>query len=134
MKFIVDNILPLGLALTSGVALLLPSLLKRGAKVSLLEATQLINQGKSLILDVRAPDEFAVGHLRDSKNIALTELPQKLAEIAKFKSKRVIAVCQTGTRSSKAVALLKNAGFSEACSLDGGLEAWQGQGLPIAKL
>lgn len=133
MKFIIDNIFLFGLAVMSGAALLLPGLLRRGAKVSLLEATRLINQGKTLILDVREPAEFSAGHLRDAKNIPLAQLPQTLAEIEKFKSKPVVVVCQSGPRSSKATALLKNAGFNEAVSLDGGIEAWQGQGLPVAK-
>ena len=133
MKFILENISLFGLAILSGGALLLPGLLRRGSKVSLLQATQIINQGKALILDVREPDELAAGHLRDAKNISLKTLPAKLGELEKFKSKPVIVVCATGTRSSGATARLKKAGFSEAVSLDGGMAAWQAQGLPIVK-
>jgi rhodanese-related sulfurtransferase len=133
VKFILENISLFGLAILSGGALLLPGLLRRGSKVSLLQATQIINQGKALILDVREPDEFAAGHLRDAKNISLKTLPAKLGELEKFKSKPVIVVCATGTRSSGATARLKKAGFSEAVSLDGGMAAWQAQSLPIVK-
>ncbi len=133
VNFIIEHYLLVGLAITSGTALLLPSLLRQGAKVSSLQATQLINQGKSLILDVREPAEFATGHLRDAKNIALAELPKKLDELAKFKAKPVIVVCQSGVKSAKATALLKNAGFTEAVSLNGGVAAWQEQGLPMTK-
>ncbi|NMM37412.1 MAG: rhodanese-like domain-containing protein [Glaciimonas sp.] len=133
MKFILENISLFGLALFSGGALLVPGLLRRGSKVSLLQATQIINQGKALILDVREPDEFAAGHLRDAKNISQKILPSKLGEIEKFKSKPVIVVCATGTRSASATARLKKAGFSEAVSLDGGMTAWQAQSLPTVK-
>lgn len=133
MKFILENISFIGLALLSGGALLLPGLLRRGSKVTLLQATQIINQGKALILDVREPAEFAAGHLRDAKNISLKTLPAKLGELEKFKSKPVIVVCATGTRSSSATAQLKKAGFSEAVSLNGGMVAWQEQNLPIVK-
>ncbi|NMM26610.1 MAG: rhodanese-like domain-containing protein [Glaciimonas sp.] len=133
MKFILENISLFGLALLSGGALLVPGLLRRGSKVSLLQATQIINQGKALILDVREPDEFAAGHLRDAKNISQKILPSKLGEIEKFKSKPVIVVCATGTRSASATARLKKAGFSEAVSLDGGMTAWQAQSLPTVK-
>lgn len=133
MKFLIDNIWLIGIALVSGGALLWPSLQRRGDKVSTLQATQLINQGKSVILDVREPSEFAAGHLRDAKNIPLKELSNRTSELDKFKSKAVIVVCQTGTRSGKAVAQLKKAGFAEAFSLEGGISAWQAQGLPMAK-
>lgn len=133
MKFFIDNIWLIALVLVSGGALLWPNLQRRGSKVSLLQATQLINQGKSVILDVREPDAFAAGHLRDAKNIPLKELPNRLGELDKFKSKAVVAVCQTGVQSAKAAAQLKKAGFNEVFSLDGGIAAWQAQGLPTTK-
>lgn len=133
MKFIIDNIWLIALILLSGGALLWPNLQRRGNKVSPLQATQLINQGKTLIVDVREPAEFAAGHLRDAKNIPLKELPARLGELEKFKTKPVILVCASGVRSAKAAAQLKSAGFDEAYSLNGGLSAWQAQGLPTAR-
>ncbi|HZW11752.1 MAG TPA: rhodanese-like domain-containing protein [Noviherbaspirillum sp.] len=133
MNFFIDNIWLIALVLVSGGALLWPSLQRRGEKVSVLQATQLINQGKGVILDVREPDAFAAGHLRDAKNIPLKDLPNRLGELEKFKSKAVIVVCQTGVQSAKAAAQLKKAGFNEAFSLNGGIAAWQAQGLPTTK-
>lgn len=132
MKFFIDNIWLIGIALVSGGALLLP-VLRRGRSISILQATQLINQGKGVIVDVREPGEFAAGHLRDAKNIPLKELSNRIGELDKFKSKAVIVMCQAGTRSAKAAAQLRKAGFAEAFSLDGGIAAWQAQGLPVAK-
>lgn len=133
MKFIIDNIWLFGLVLVSGGALVWPALQRRGEKVSLLQATQLINQGKTVIVDVRDPAEFATSHLPDARNIPLSELSKRSAELDKFKSKAVIVVCQSGVRSSKAASQLKSAGFGEVYSLNGGLAAWQAQGLPTAK-
>ncbi len=133
MKFIIDNIWLFGLVLLSGGALAWPGLQRRGEKVSLLQATQLINQGKTVIVDVRNPADFAAAHLLDARNIPLKELSNRVAELDKFKSKAVIVVCHSGVQSSKAVAQLKSAGFSEVYSLSGGLLAWQAQGLPTAK-
>ena len=133
MKFFIDNIFILALVLLSGGALLVPAVMRRGAKVSLLQATQLMNQGKTLVLDVRTPAEFSAGHVRDAKNIALNELAGKLAELEKYKDKPVIVVCQSGIRSTKALTLLKKAGFNHAVSLDGGMADWHKQGLPSVK-
>jgi rhodanese-related sulfurtransferase len=133
VKFFIDNIWLIALALASGGALLWPNLQRRGAKVSPLQATQLINQGKTLIIDVREPAQYAAGHLRDARNIPLKELPNRMGELEKFKSRPVIAVCQSGAASAKAAAQLRKAGFAGAVSLNGGIAAWQTQGLPLAK-
>lgn len=134
MKFIIDNIWLFGLVLVSGGTLLWPVLQRRGEKVSILQATQMLNQGKTIIVDVRDAAEFTAGHVRDAKNIPLKELPQRVAELEKFKSKAVVVMCQEGMRSSKATTQLKKAGFNEVYSLSGGLAAWQAQGLPTVKM
>lgn len=131
MKFIIDNIFLIALALVSGGALLVPYLQQRGNKLSLLQATQMINQGKVLVLDVREADQFAAGHLRDARNIPLKELPQRIGELDKLKGRAVIVICQTGTQASRAESSLKKAGFTEVYGLNGGIAAWQGQGLPL---
>ncbi len=133
MKFLIDNIWLIGLALISGGALLWPNLQRRGHRVSILEATQLINRGKAVIVDVRDPAAFTAGHLRDAKNIPLKDLSKRVGELDKFKSKTVIVVCQAGVQSVKAAAQLKKAGFNEVVSLEGGVSAWQAQGLPLVK-
>ncbi|EJN08466.1 rhodanese-like domain-containing protein [Herbaspirillum sp. YR522] len=131
MKFIIDNIFLIALALVSGVALLVPYLQQRGNKLSLLQATQMLNQGKTLVLDVREADQFAAGHLRDARNIPLKELPQRIGELDKLKGRPVIVVCQNGSQAMKAESALKKAGFADVYGLQGGISAWQGQGLPL---
>jgi rhodanese-related sulfurtransferase len=133
VKFFIDNIWLIALALVSGGALLFPTLQKRGAKVSLLQATQYMNQGKTLVLDVREASEFAAGHLQNAKNIPLSELANRLGEINKTKINTVITVCETGVRSSTAVAVLGKNGFAQVFSLDGGMAAWKSQGMPVIK-
>lgn len=133
MKFIIDNIWFIGIALVSGAALLLPALQRRGAKVTQLQATQLINQGKTLVLDVRNAAEFASGHLQNAKHIPLAELAERLKEIEKSKNSTVITVCERGVRSASAASLLSKAGFSQVSSLEGGVAAWKSQGLPTVK-
>ncbi|MBC3807947.1 rhodanese-like domain-containing protein [Undibacterium seohonense] len=133
MNFISDNLLLLSIAIISGGALLLPSLQRRGARVSQLQATQYMNQGKTLVLDVRSAEEFATGRLPNSKNIPLKELESRMKEIEKSKAHVVITVCASGVRSSSAVSILNKAGFEKTFSLDGGVAAWQSQGLPTVK-
>ena len=133
MKFIIDNIFLIGLVLVSGGALVMHTLQRAGAKLTPLQATQIINQGKTLILDVRTAEEFAAGHIRDAKNIPLKELTVRIDELEKSKARPVIVICDQGLKSAKATAQLKKAGYTEAASLLGGLDAWKSQGLPVIK-
>ncbi len=136
MNFFVDNIynlIFLVTAIVSGALLLIPGLLQRGEKVSTLQATQLINQGKSIVLDVRDAAAYAAGHMRDARNIPLKELPNRIGELDKMKAKTVIVVCSSGMQSARAMGLLRKAGFANVVSLSGGLTAWQAQGLPVAR-
>ena len=133
MKFIIDHIFTVALVLISGGALLWPALQPRGKRASSLQVTQLINRGKSTIVDVRTSEEFAKGHLRDAKNIPLADLATRIGELDKLKARSVVIVCQTGARADKAVRQFAAAGFEDVISLDGGMTAWQAAGLPVTK-
>jgi len=133
VKFILDHIFIVSIVILSGGALLLPALRPGGKRASVLQATQLINRGKTTILDVRQPAEFANGHVRDAKNIPLADLSSRIGELDKSKTRTLIVVCQQGARGDKAVKQLQAAGFEDVFNLDGGLAAWQAAGLPVSK-
>ena len=113
--------------------LLVPNLMRRGEKVSTLQATQLINQGKTVVLDVRKSADFATGHLREARNIPVKELQGRIGELDKMKGRTVIVVCSSGIDSARATGMLRKAGFASVVSLSGGITAWQSQNLPVAR-
>ena len=131
MKFLIDNIWLVLIALVSGGALAWPTLSRSKLSLSTLQATQLLNQGKAQILDVRTADEFGAGHLRNAKHIPVDQLGARVAELDK--ARPVLVVCQTGPRAQRAAGQLARAGFAEVFILDGGYAEWQSQGLPTAK-
>jgi rhodanese-related sulfurtransferase len=133
VQFFIQNLWLIALAVISGGMLLFPTLQRGGARVSILQATQLVNQNKGVFVDVRDPADYAAGHIRDARNIPAAELKARSSELDKFKSKTVIVVCSSGSQSARAVSQLKSAGFAEVYSLEGGLAAWQAQGLPTAR-
>jgi rhodanese-related sulfurtransferase len=53
--------------------------------------------------------------------------------IRKQKSKVLLVVCDTGTSSGRAAGTLRKAGFENAFSLKGGLNAWRTENLPVVK-
>ncbi|MDD2833875.1 MAG: rhodanese-like domain-containing protein [Methylotenera sp.] len=136
MEFIQSNALLIGLALGSGLMLILPSF-KRGAgnsaQLSATEAVALINRQHALVIDVRDEAEFASGHIVDAKHIPLAELPKRLAEIKKYQNKSLLLVCQTGARTAKARDILLKAEFKQVSSLRGGLNSWIEAKLPTFK-
>lgn len=134
MKFILDHIFVVAIAVISGGALLWPALAPRGRRATPLQATQMMNRGKATaVIDVRGSDEFAAGHLRDAKHIPLADLGNRIGELDKSKTKTVIVVCQSGARADKAARQFRAAGFEDVYTLDGGVAAWTAAGLPLTK-
>ncbi len=74
------------------------------------------------ILDVRNPPEFDIGRIPGSVLLPLPELPQRVAEVPK--DREVVVHCKSGMRSQKAIAFLKQQGFTNLVNLQGGILAW----------
>ncbi|MFN5882181.1 MAG: rhodanese-like domain-containing protein [Burkholderiales bacterium] len=132
MQFLIDNLFIIAVAFVSGGMLVWPLVNRQlaGATVNTLAATRLINDG-AVILDVRDNAAWAAGHLNGSRNIPLTELQQRAAELPSGKA--VVVACESGNRSAKAAAALRKAGRSEVFCLEGGINAWKQAGLPVSK-
>ncbi|MEO8166085.1 MAG: rhodanese-like domain-containing protein [Betaproteobacteria bacterium] len=102
-------------------------------EVGAMEAVQLLNRKDAVMIDVRDAAEFSAGHAPHARNIPLAQLDKRIRELEKFKSRPAIVVCQTGSRSNAATALLKKAGFAEVVVLAGGIGAWQQANMPVEK-
>ena len=136
-EFVMNNLALVALFLASGVMLLWPEIMKLagggGAEIGTLEATRLMNQPGSLVLDVRDAKDFAAGHLPRARHIPLKELAGRLGELAKFKEKPVIVTDKSGARAGMACRFLRKSGFSNVFQLKGGVSAWQQASLPVEK-
>src|SRR5512147_3107634 len=116
MEFVQNNLLLIAVAFVSGAMLIWP-LVRRGAGgpwVSTLQATHLINREDALVLDVREPAEYAKGHILGAKNAPLADLERRLPELAKFKARPVIVLCESGNRATNAIGILRRNGFDRA--------------------
>jgi rhodanese-related sulfurtransferase len=94
------------------------------------EAVKLINND-AVVIDLRSADAFSQGHIVNARNIPSDELDGKMANLEAIKSKPIIAVCDAGATSSKAVNTLRDAGFDSAYGLKGGMTGWSQAGLPV---
>ncbi|WP_018342387.1 rhodanese-like domain-containing protein [Cytophaga aurantiaca] len=68
------------------------------------------------IIDVRSPEEYKSGHVENSMNIPLQEIPHRLNDIKSF-TQPIILCCASGNRSGHATAFLKEEGIE--CSNGG---------------
>ena len=98
--------------------------------VSRAELLQRTRDGLVTVLDVRPPDEFAVGHLPGAVNIPLSELEARLAELDP--DHEIVAYCRGPwcVLSFEAVAALRARGF-KVRRLEDGLPEWRAAGLPV---
>jgi len=135
LEFIQQNIYIVIIAAVSGGMLLFHSFNKTGGRggITPTQATLLINRENAQIIDLSEPDEYAAGHLPESRNIPVSRLDERESELDKFKDTPVILVCQTGARSPAIVKRLEKLGFTKVHSLDGGLKAWTAAGLPLKR-
>ena len=93
-------------------------------------AVQLIN-ADAAIIDLRNADAFARGHIVNAKNIPFDELSANEDKIARYKAKPILAVCDAGMTSSKAVDNLRKSGIENVYGLKGGINAWTEASLPL---
>jgi rhodanese-related sulfurtransferase len=136
-EFVMNNLAFVALWVASLGLFLWPEisrLIGAGAgEIGTLEATRLMNQPGTLILDVRDEKEFAEGHLPRARHVPLKELATRVGELAKFKAKPVIVTCRSGARAGAAARVLKAQGFTGVYQLKGGVAEWQKASLPIEK-
>ena len=135
MKFFIDNWFLFLAAAVSGGLLIWPMIGKNAggaSKVSTVDAVQLINREKAVLIDVSEPAEYAAGHAAGAKSVPLGGLEASTA-LPKNKALPLVVVCPTGSRAGRAVGVLKKLGYENTRALAGGLGAWREANLPIEK-
>ncbi len=92
----------------------------------------MLNDGvHPIVVDVREPWEYQMGHVAGSKLIPLGELAFRIGELDP--EQPVAVICQSGNRSQSAAALLAQKGFKKVYNVLGGMSAWQMSGLQVAR-
>ena len=99
-----------------------------GSTITATELKDMLDQGDNIFLfDVREPNEYEIVSIpgatlipkdRILQGTALEELPQ---------DKKIVLHCKSGARSAECLAVLHNAGFSDAVHVGGGVLAWVNQ-------
>lgn len=76
------------------------------------DIAQLLNDPHASMVDVRSPEEFAMGHVEGSVNIPIQEVPHRVEEFRAM-PKPIILFCASGNRSGHAMQFLQQLGIAE---------------------
>lgn len=87
------------------------------------------NNPDILLLDVRSKAEYEgrvteLKRFENSINIPITEIGQRLGELAEYKDKEILVHCSISARSPRVSQLLAENGFTKVRNLMGGLRLW----------
>lgn len=105
------------------------------SKVVSVDELQVLIKAKTdlQLIDVRTIREYNTGHLPGAKLIDYYR-PDFKTQLEKLNKQKPIAVyCAVGVRSNRTLRTLKSLGFKEVYDLQGGIEAWRKNNLPIQK-
>jgi rhodanese-related sulfurtransferase len=102
------------------------------AALSATQAVRLMNQG-ALVIDLRAKDLYDAGHIVDARNVPAADLESQADSLKKWRDKNVITYCDTGTNGASAARSLIKLGFTKVFNLQGGLNAWVKDNMPLTK-
>lgn len=96
-----------------------------------IEVAQLIKEGAVVPIDTRDAGAFGRAHLPGAQHIPVEEIQNRLAELHMFAGQPVL-YCRSGDKTKDLAATLAEQGMPIAF-LEGGLLAWEADGLPIEK-
>lgn len=133
MQFLISNILWFIIMIAAAIALLWPYITKRrfGPQVSINDAVELINKQNALVIDVRKSVDFKSGHIARAVNCPADVIQGRLNEFTK--DRPIVLVDETGSSARTVSVLMRGVGFQKVSVLDGGLQAWKSEKLPLVK-
>jgi rhodanese-related sulfurtransferase len=85
---------------------------------------------ETIVLDVREPEEYEQGHVPGAINLPQADLASRLDELPYHRP--LALICRSGARSLRAAQFLRQVGFEQVMSVQGGTDAWRAAGKPLA--
>ena len=76
-------------------------------------------KAKGIWIDVRTPEEFKEGHLKDAINIPVDQIGARIGSVSPDKSAPVNLYCRSGRRSEAALQDLKKMGYTNVTNHGG---------------
>ncbi|MFC5742841.1 rhodanese-like domain-containing protein [Dyella tabacisoli] len=86
-----------------------------------------------LLLDVRHSDEYRDGHIADALNIPVEQLAERYTALGVPRDREIVVYCVSGRRAAHAQEILQAQGYSHVRLLEGSMNAWRQQRLPLVR-
>lgn len=99
--------------------------------VSVAEAKTLFDRGGYLFIDVREPNETAMGTIPGATLVPRGLLEFKFGGAVEDKDAKIVVYCKSGGRSALAAYTLMHMGYNNVVSMDGGWSAWSEASFPV---
>jgi thioredoxin-like negative regulator of GroEL len=112
-------------------AMVEPVLPRQAGALKAVEVAQLITKGVIAVVDTRDAAAFARAHLPKATHMALDELGDRIAELYMLPGQPVL-YCRSGEKTKELAQKMGEQGV-ELAFLEGGLLAWESEGLPIER-
>ena len=81
-----------------------------------------LDREKSILIDVRTPEEYSLGTIEGAKNIPVDELRNRLSEFPQ--DREIIVFCQVGLRAYIASKILRQKRYKNVKNLSGGYKTY----------
>lgn len=89
------------------------------------EAKEIIDTDEDIvIIDVREPNEYEEGHIKDSILVPLGTLESTIENIVPNKDTKILVYCRSGNRSSKSLKVFEKLGYNTVYDF-GGITDWK---------
>lgn len=105
--------------------------LKGERPISASEAVRLMNTDDAIVVDTRSAADFKKSHILNARHVPMAGIEERAKEISKNTDRTIICYCGVGSVAPQAAAKLRKLGYSRAHALKGGINAWQGDGMPV---
>lgn len=84
---------------------------------------------KPVLLDVRSPEEYAISHLRDARQIS--PATTDFSDFPYSPDTPIVCYCSVGYRSARLCDRLQAAGYQNVRNLEGSIFEWVNQSYPV---
>jgi len=100
----------------------------QGSTITARDLKNMMDAGENIyVVDVREPNEYEIVSIPGATLIPKGEFISGAALEKLPQDKRIVLHCKSGARSAEALAIVKDAGFSDAVHVGGGVLAWVSQ-------
>lgn len=107
---------------------------RRIQECSVAEVKARLDRGERFhFIDIREDHEFAKDHARGARHLGKGIIERDIESVVPDKQDSVVLYCGGGYRSALAADALKQMGYGNVISMDGGIRAWREAGYPLAE-